>query len=53
MKQKPSKAARDRAIGVIGPGAVAKLEQAGFVIVDKATLERLQLALAQLERKAP
>lgn len=49
IKQKASKAARDRAIGLIGPAHVQSLEAAGLVVVDRSTLEKLHSALSQLE----
>lgn len=41
--------ARQRAIGVIGPARVAKLEAAGLVVVDFEELCKLKLRRDELE----
>lgn len=55
MQQKKSKPVKDRAIGLIGPGAVNKLTDAGILLMDRETVDKLYRELDALReaRYAP
>ena len=48
MNQKQSKPVRARAIGIVGPGVVKKLEEAKIILMDEDTLDRLHREIKEL-----